>query len=51
MINGLVQAWIVNRDIVTPLGQMPGGAKTNGPSTDNTDGTAQLKASAGIRSL
>jgi len=50
-MNGFVQARIVDRDIVTPLGQMPGGAKTNGPSTNDTDGAAQLRASAGIRSL
>ena len=31
-------------------GQVPGGAKAEGPGTDNGDWTVQLKASAGITS-
>ena len=50
-MNGVVQARVVNRDMMTSLGQMPGGAEADGPSTNDTDGAGQLKASAGIKSL
>ena len=50
-INGLVQARVVNRNIVPLLGQMPGGAEADGPGTNHSNGAAQLKASAGMRSL
>jgi hypothetical protein len=50
-MNGRVQAWVVNGDRMTLLSQMPGGAEADGPSTNDTDGAGQLKASAGIKSL
>ena len=46
----LVQPWIEEGDMVPVLGELPSGAEANGSSTNNSNGLAQLKASAGITS-
>jgi hypothetical protein len=47
---GLIQPRIEEGDLMSPLRQLPSSAEANGSSTNNSDGMAQLKASAGMTS-
>ena len=48
--DGLIQPWIEEGDLMSPLRQLPSGAEANGSSTNNSDGMGQLNASAGMTS-
>ena len=48
--DGLIQPWIEEGDLISPLRQLPSGAEANGSSTNNSDGMRQLNASAGMTS-
>ena len=49
-LDRLIQPWIEYGDVMTLLRQLPSGAEANGASTNNSNGMAQLKASAGMTS-
>ena len=49
-MNVLAQTGVEDSDVVTMPTEMPGDAETDGTGTDNGDGAAQLRASAGITS-
>jgi hypothetical protein len=48
--DGLIQPWIEEGDLMSPLRQLPSGAEANSSSTNNSDGMGQLNASAGMTS-